>query len=66
LAAVGTIILLFPRVVPGITGLEISIFIIDAAAIALFVLVYLMQTLRIKKNPNLTLPLEQRRHLKTV
>ena len=66
LAAVGTIILLFPRVVPGITGLEISIFIIDAAAIGLFVLVYLMQTLRIKKNPNLTLPLEQRRHLKTV
>ena len=64
LAAAGTVILLFPRVLPSLTGWEIPILAVDFMAILLFVAVYLLQTFRIKKNPNLTLPLEQRRQLK--
>lgn len=63
IAAVGTIVLLFPRVIPGITGLEIPILAIDALAISLFVLVYLLQTIRIRKDPTLVLPLAKRRQL---
>lgn len=64
IAAVGTIILLFPRVVPGITGMEIPILAIDFTAICFFILVYVLQTLRIRKNPTLVLPLAERRRLK--
>jgi TRAP-type uncharacterized transport system fused permease subunit len=64
IAAAGTIILLFPRVIHGVTSLEIPIFAIDAIAISLFVLVHVLQKLRIKKDPTLTLPLEQRRELR--
>lgn len=64
IAASGTIILLFPRVIPGVTGLEIPVFAIDIIAICFFVLVHILQALRIKKDPTLTLPLEQRRELR--
>lgn len=63
-AALGTIILLFPRVVPGVTGLEIPILAIDVIAICFFAVVYISQKFRIKKNPTLTLPIDKRRELR--
>ena len=60
----GTILLLFPRLLPGLTGLEIPVRIVDVIAIGLFIAVYMMQKIRIKANPSLTLPLEERRKLK--
>jgi TRAP transporter 4TM/12TM fusion protein len=64
IAAFGTVILLFPRILPGITGLEIPIFAVDALAISCFIAVYVLQKIRIRKDPTLTLPLEERRRLK--
>jgi type IV secretory pathway TrbD component len=39
-------------------------FIVDASGIALWVLVYFMQKIRIRRDPTLTLPIEERRRLK--
>lgn len=64
IAAAGTVMLLFPRTVPGITGLEIPVLLIDGIAILFFIAVYMLQTIRIRRNPSLTLPLEERRRLK--
>lgn len=64
IGAIGTALLLFPRLLPGITGLEVPVWIIDLIAIGMFVMVYGMQKARIKKDPTLTLPLEERRRLK--
>ncbi|MFW6314084.1 MAG: hypothetical protein ACOC0S_00700 [Desulfohalobiaceae bacterium] len=46
------------------TGLEIPVRAVDGLAIGMFVAVYLLQKYRIKKDPTLTLPLEERRRLK--
>ena len=55
LGALGTLFLLFPRLLPGITGMEIPVRLVDVIAIGLFVSVYLLQKARINRNPNLTL-----------
>ncbi|MFP4213276.1 MAG: TRAP transporter permease [Desulfohalobiaceae bacterium] len=64
LGALGTLLLLFPRLLPGVTGLDVPIRLVDILAIGLFVAVYLLQKFRIRKDPTLTLPLEERRRLK--
>jgi TRAP transporter 4TM/12TM fusion protein len=64
LGVLGTVLLLFPRLLPGVTGLEIPVRLVDVLAIGLFVLVYVLQKIRIAKDPNLTLPLEERRNLR--
>ncbi|MFP4481057.1 MAG: hypothetical protein ACLFOA_09345, partial [Desulfohalobiaceae bacterium] len=64
IGALGTLLLLFPRLLPGVTGLEIPVRAVDGLAIGMFVAVYLLQKYRIKKDPTLTLPLEERRRLK--
>ena len=64
IGCLGTVLLLFPRLLPGLTGIEVPVRIVDIVAIGLFVLVYIMQKARIKLDPTLTLPLEERRRLK--
>ncbi len=59
--ALGAILLMFPHIVFDTIGIELHIFVVDAIAVSLFALVYLMQKYRIKKNPKLLLPL----HLRT-
>jgi len=61
ICAVATAVLFFPRLIPWATGLEIPIYIIDAAGIGLWVIVYFKQKMRIRSNPDLTLPIEARR-----
>lgn len=63
-AAVGTVLLLFPMVFGKITGLELPGIVVDFIAIGLFVAVYLMQKMRIRKDPSLLLPLAERLALK--
>jgi len=42
-------------------GIEIPTLLIDFAGIALWAAVYFMQKVRIKKDPSLTLPIEERK-----
>ena len=63
-AAIGTILLLFPQVIYKGLALDIPPLAVDLIAIALFVLVYLSQKYRIRKNPDLTLPLHERMKLR--
>jgi TRAP transporter 4TM/12TM fusion protein len=62
-AAVGTVLLLFPMIVTEGLDVDVHRFVIDFVAIALFVSVYLMQRYRVRKNPNLLLPLPERQRL---
>ena len=61
IGAVGAILLLFPKIVFGLTNIDLPIILIDGVAIALFIIVYILQKIRIKHNPKLLLPLHQRR-----
>lgn len=61
---IATLLLFFPHLAMWITGIDVPTMIVDAAGIALWILVYFMQKVRIKKNPTLTLPLEERLKLK--
>ncbi len=63
-AAFGTILLLFPHILYDIIGVNLHEFIVDFIAISLFVSVYIMQKIRIKKDPTLELPLAERIKLK--
>jgi TRAP transporter 4TM/12TM fusion protein len=62
--AVATILLFFPRIFVWAIGMDIPIFIVDVIGIGLWVIVYFMQKVRIRKNPDLTLPIEERRRRK--
>jgi TRAP transporter 4TM/12TM fusion protein len=64
ICAVATLILFFPHMVMAVTGIDVPTFIVDASGIALWVLVYFMQKIRIRRDPTLTLPIEERRRLK--
>ena len=65
IAAVATLILFFPHMVDlGPGGIDVPTFIVDAAGIALWVVVYFMQKIRIRRDPTLTLPIEERQKLK--
>jgi TRAP transporter 4TM/12TM fusion protein len=62
--AVATLILFFPHIVTWVIGVDLPTFIVDAMGIALWVIVYFMQKVRIRKNPDLTLPIDERRRRK--
>ncbi|HDR14805.1 MAG TPA: TRAP transporter permease [Desulfobacteraceae bacterium] len=62
-AALGTVLLLFPHIVYRTLGLPIPELLVDLIAISFFIAVYLMQKYRIKKDPTLTLPITERRKL---
>ena len=63
-AAIGTVLLLFPQIIYKGLALNIPPLAVDLIAIALFVLVYMSQKYRIRKNPDLTLPLHERMKLR--
>ena len=64
ICAVATILLFFPRIVPWITGMEIPTILVDAVGIGLWAVVFFMQKVRIRKDPTLTLPIDERRRIK--
>jgi TRAP-type uncharacterized transport system fused permease subunit len=64
ICAVATLILFFPHMVMAVTGIDVPTFIVDLTGIGLWVLVYFMQKIRIRKNPTLTLPIDERKKLK--
>ncbi len=64
IAALGTILLLFPHVLYDTLGLSIPALVVDLLAIGLFAAVYGAQKMRIRKDPSLLLPLQERRKLK--
>jgi TRAP-type uncharacterized transport system fused permease subunit len=64
ICAVATLILFFPHMIMGLTGIDVPTFIVDLSGIGLWVLVYFMQKIRIRKNPTLTLPIDERKKLK--
>jgi hypothetical protein len=67
IAGVATLILFFPHMLTwALGGLDVPTFVVDAAGVALWVVVYFMQKIRIKKDPTLTLPIEERQRLKKI
>ncbi len=64
ISAVATLILFFPHLIKWIIGFEMPTFIVDGLGIALWVVVFFMQKVRIRRNPDLTLPIHQRQALK--
>jgi len=66
ICAVATLILFFPHMIMAITGIDAPTFVVDAAGIGLWVLVFFMQKFRIRNNPTLTLPIHERKRLKGV
>ncbi len=64
LAALATMLLFFPKMFGWVTGLDISHLIVDGIGIALWVAVYFMQRIRIRRDPTLTLSIEERKKLK--
>ena len=64
ICAVATLILFFPHMILGITGIDVPTFLVDASGIGLWVLVYFMQKIRIRRDPTLILPIEERQKLK--
>jgi TRAP transporter 4TM/12TM fusion protein len=64
ISAVATLILFFPHLIKWIVGFEMPTFIVDGLGIALWVVVFFMQKVRIRRNPTLTLPIHERQALK--
>jgi TRAP transporter 4TM/12TM fusion protein len=62
--AFATLLLFFPDLPLWATGVELPLACIDAAGISLWVLVYFLQKQRLRKNPSLILPLDERKRLK--
>ncbi|MGD8563011.1 MAG: TRAP transporter fused permease subunit, partial [Desulfarculaceae bacterium] len=63
--ALATALLFFPKLLNWATGLNLPLIVGDVVGIGLWVLVYFMQKLRIKRNPDLTLPIYERLKKKT-
>lgn len=64
ISAVATLLLFFPHMVKWMIGMDMPTFIVDAIGIGLWVVVFFMQKVRIRNNPDLTLPIDQRMALK--
>lgn len=64
ICAVATLLLFFPKLLPWITGLPIPTLAVDFIGIGLWVVVFFMQKIRIRKDPTLTLPIHERQKLK--
>jgi TRAP transporter 4TM/12TM fusion protein len=60
IGAAATVILLFPKTLQAATAADLNRFLIDGLAIGLFAVVYLSQKVRVKKDPDLLLPLAER------
>ena len=60
LAAIGTVLLLFPHVLYDSMNVDLPPLAVDFIAIGIFVAVYFSQKYRIRKDPSLLLPLSQR------
>jgi len=60
ICAVATLLLFFPKLVHWAVGVDFPTLIVDAAGIGLWVLVFFMQKVRIRKNPHLTDPIKQK------
>jgi TRAP-type uncharacterized transport system fused permease subunit len=61
--ALATLLLFFPKIVPWIIGIPVPILIVDMVGIGLWAVVYFSQKIRIRKDPTLALPIDQRRKL---
>ena len=64
ICALATLILFFPHMILDLTGVDVPTFIVDVTGIGLWVLVFFMQKFRIRRDPTLTLPIEERKKLK--
>jgi TRAP transporter 4TM/12TM fusion protein len=64
ISAVATLILFFPHMILGLTGIDVPTILVDLTGIGLWVLVFFMQKIRIRKNPTLILPIDERKKLK--
>ncbi len=64
ISAVATLILFFPHAVKWAIGMDLPTYLVDAAGIVLWLIVFYIQKIRIRKNPTLTLPLDERKRLK--
>jgi TRAP transporter 4TM/12TM fusion protein len=61
ICAIATLLLFFPDLLPWASGLPVPKILVDFIGIGLWVLVYMMQKVRIKKDPTLTLPKHERK-----
>jgi TRAP transporter 4TM/12TM fusion protein len=64
ICAVATVLLFFPELPLWALGIDLPTLIVDAVGIGLWVVVYFMQKIRIRKDPTLTLPIDERKRLK--
>jgi TRAP transporter 4TM/12TM fusion protein len=64
ICAVATVLLFFPHIVHWISGVDLPTPLIDMLGIGLWVMVFFMQKMRIRKNPDLLLPIDERRKRK--
>jgi TRAP-type uncharacterized transport system fused permease subunit len=62
--AVATVVLFFPGIVHGLAHVDVPHLVVDGAGIALWILVFVMQKARIRKDPTLTLPIHERKALR--
>ena len=62
ICAIATTLLFFPAFLPWAVGFDIPKVLVDFIGIGLWGLVYAMQKLRIKKDPSLTLPVQERKN----
>jgi TRAP transporter 4TM/12TM fusion protein len=65
LCAFATLFLFFPQVLPWATGIGVPTLVVDVLGIGLWVAVYFMQKMRIRNDPSLTLPIYERKALKS-
>jgi type IV secretory pathway TrbD component len=62
--AVATAILFFPGLVHAALHVDVPAFLVDGVGILLWVLVFVLQKIRIKANPTLTLPAHEQKKLR--
>ncbi|NNK00541.1 MAG: TRAP transporter large permease subunit, partial [Desulfatitalea sp.] len=59
ICAMATLLLFFPKIVHWAVGIDLPTLVVDAVGIGLWIMVLFMQKTRIRKNPDLTLPVAQ-------
>jgi TRAP transporter 4TM/12TM fusion protein len=65
IAALSTLLLFFPHMINYLVfWVDLPTLLVDAGGIGLWVLVYFMQKIRIRRDPSLTLPIDERKKLK--
>jgi hypothetical protein len=63
--AVATVILFFPTIADLVTPVDLPRLGIRIVGLAIWALVFLMQKARIRRDPTLTLPVEEQKRLRT-